>query len=76
MNANDGIIDDSSSDASRRLQFAVSRWLDSNADTLQEWRTRSRGRRDLLDMEDHRLDDIGIDRSDALQEAAKPFWEN
>ena len=75
MNASDSIIDESSPEASQRLQFAVSRWLDSNADVLQQWRSRSRSRRELLDMEDHRLDDIGVDRIDALREAARPFWE-
>ena len=75
MNASHSINEESSFEASERLQFAVSRWLDTNAEVLQEWRNRARGRHELLVMEDHRLDDIGIDRGEADAEAAKPFWK-
>ncbi|MBT3306668.1 MAG: DUF1127 domain-containing protein [Alphaproteobacteria bacterium] len=38
------------------------------------WRNRSSQRRALVDMSDHMLRDIGIDRLDALRESEKPFW--
>lgn len=38
------------------------------------WRERARQRRALLRMSDRMMDDIGISRSEALAEAAKPFW--
>lgn len=41
---------------------------------IQLWRQRSRARRELLARTDGELRDIGITRSDAYQEADKPFW--
>lgn len=41
---------------------------------LLRWAERSRQRRDLLEMEEHRLDDIGVTRQAANEEARKPFW--
>lgn len=38
------------------------------------WCERARQRRALRRMSDHMLDDIGISRTEALDEAAKPFW--
>jgi uncharacterized protein YjiS (DUF1127 family) len=35
---------------------------------------RRRQRRDLLKLSDHLLDDIGITREQAMEEASKPFW--
>jgi len=35
---------------------------------------RHRSRRELLQMNDCMLKDIGISRADALWEASKPFW--
>lgn len=32
-------------------------------------------RRQLLCLDSHLLDDIGIDRTDAEREARKPFWK-
>ncbi len=43
--------------------------------TLYAWQQRSVERRQLLEMSGQMLADIGIDRVDALQEAAKPFWK-
>ena len=42
--------------------------------TLETWLERPRQRRNLVDLPDHPLRDIGIDRIEALQEARKPFW--
>lgn len=38
------------------------------------WRERSRARRALRGMDRRMLEDIGIEREEALREARKPFW--
>ena len=43
--------------------------------TLRSWIARPRQRRDLAELEDHLLRDIGVSRHEALREAAKPFWK-
>ncbi|WP_207460643.1 DUF1127 domain-containing protein [Azospirillum sp. SYSU D00513] len=43
-------------------------------DTLALWAERRRQRRDLEALPDHLLSDIGVSRSDAANEADKPFW--
>lgn len=52
---------------------------ESQADSLfaiaQLWMARSRQRKQLAQLEDYQLEDIGISRSQALAEAAKPFWQ-
>jgi len=40
-----------------------------------EWRQRARSRRDLMVLDDRELWDIGLTRTEADQEANKPFWE-
>lgn len=42
--------------------------------TLQLWSRRARSRRELRELDDHLLRDIGISRGVAEHEAAKPFW--
>ncbi|WP_343715880.1 DUF1127 domain-containing protein [Inquilinus sp.] len=42
--------------------------------TLDLWLERARTRRQLDALTDHELRDLGLDRGDALREAAKPFW--
>ena len=42
--------------------------------TLAVWRHRYRTRRDLAELDDGRLHDIGLSRRQALHEARKPFW--
>lgn len=42
---------------------------------LELWLERSRQRRQLLELDEHLLKDIGISRSEAEQEGAKPFWK-
>ena len=39
------------------------------------WRIRSRSRIELSTMDDHELWDMGMTRSSAKFEAAKPFWQ-
>jgi uncharacterized protein YjiS (DUF1127 family) len=41
---------------------------------LAAWTARRRHRGTLRALDDHLLDDIGITRTRALQEADKPFW--
>ena len=36
---------------------------------------RAKQRRQLLNLSDEQLDDIGITRAEALEEANKPFWQ-
>jgi uncharacterized protein YjiS (DUF1127 family) len=38
------------------------------------WLNRRQGRRDLCELDDRLLADVGISREDALREAGKPFW--
>ncbi len=41
---------------------------------LERIRTRLRGRRALLQMDQRMLNDIGVRREDAIREGNKPFW--
>jgi uncharacterized protein YjiS (DUF1127 family) len=43
--------------------------------TFRAWRIRARTRSALRDLSPRLLDDVGIDRAAALEEAGKPFWE-
>lgn len=43
--------------------------------TLAIWFARWRQRRALARLDDHLLDDIGVIRTQASREAAKPFWQ-
>jgi uncharacterized protein YjiS (DUF1127 family) len=38
------------------------------------WFERTRQRRQLSELSDHMLKDIGLSRADVEAEAAKPFW--
>ena len=38
------------------------------------WQDRATQRRNLTELDDWQLKDIGISRCDAAREAAKPFW--
>ncbi len=41
---------------------------------IRVWMARSHQRQQLAELENHRLNDIGITREEALAEAGKPFW--
>ncbi len=64
--------------AIRTLEFALFRRPALSWKKLclvgQVWLVRSRQRRQLLQLTDQQLNDIGISRYDALQEASKPMW--
>jgi uncharacterized protein YjiS (DUF1127 family) len=57
-----------------RPKTSVLRALRRFTAVIREWRRRARSRRELLALDDHMLEDIGITRVDALYEVAKPFW--
>ena len=42
---------------------------------LALWRFRARSRAELKRLSDRELEDIGLSRREALQEASKPFWK-
>jgi uncharacterized protein YjiS (DUF1127 family) len=44
------------------------------AETLHVWRERVRSRREVTQLSDRDLRDVGISRSDIVKEAEKPFW--
>ncbi|SLN38535.1 hypothetical protein ROJ8625_01775 [Roseivivax jejudonensis] len=44
--------------------------------TLVKWSERRRTRRALADLDDHLLDDIGLDRWTAHAEARRAFWQD
>lgn len=43
---------------------------------LLHWLELSRQRRQLSQLDERMLEDIGVNRSDALQEAKRPFWDD
>ena len=42
--------------------------------TLSAWQERARQRRQLMELDDRLLRDIGVSRADVARETAKPFW--
>ena len=48
--------------------------LSGLAGMITIWLNRHQGRRDLSELDDRLLADVGISREDALREAGKPFW--
>ena len=53
------------------------RWLDwllTLPSVVHYLHKRQRGRRELLELDEHLLDDIGLTREQAQQIANRPFW--
>lgn len=50
--------------------------IENLIDGFARMRERARGRKLLLEMDDRILKDIGISRSVAAAEAAKPWWRD
>jgi uncharacterized protein YjiS (DUF1127 family) len=51
------------------------RWIRRAVDAVLTWHERAQERRQLMQLSDHMLRDIGISRAEALGEAEKPFWQ-
>jgi uncharacterized protein YjiS (DUF1127 family) len=62
-----------------RYQFNIGHgldvWLKQGMGRLAHWSERARQRRQLAQLDDDRLRDIGISRAQALAEADRPFWD-
>lgn len=53
------------------------RWLDwllTLPSVVHSLHKRQRGRRELLELDQHLLDDIGLTREQAEEIASRPFW--
>lgn len=57
-----------------RLPAEVDRILTDSYRTVSDWRERAEQRRQLMQLPDDRLRDIGVSRLEADREARKPFW--
>lgn len=53
----------------------LSRAIFAIAAVVLQWETRRQTRRDLRNLDDHLLHDIGLQRETALTECEKPFWK-
>jgi uncharacterized protein YjiS (DUF1127 family) len=51
------------------------RWYRRSLEHIRQAHARHRERRELLQLDDRALTDIGLTRCDALSEAGKPFWQ-
>ncbi|MBT3239030.1 MAG: hypothetical protein HOK06_02850 [Rhodospirillaceae bacterium] len=85
MIKNDCIVSIKSNNGSHRIAQSWVHWLKSGirlfiedakrlADLLIFWQRRATERQRLRDMDSHLLDDIGLQRRDAIREGGKPFW--
>jgi len=54
--------------------LALAAWVRRVVEAIDVWRARRRMRRHLTLLSEHMLLDIGVSRSDVVQEAGKPFW--
>jgi uncharacterized protein YjiS (DUF1127 family) len=57
--------------AARRLAW----WLGRGADRLLLWDERARQRRQLAELDDYMLRDLGLTRADVAGEIRKAFWQ-
>ena len=60
--------------ALRQSREAASRVALRLSCLLDQWSARRRQRLALLELSDHMLKDIGVDRGAAYREGRKPFW--
>jgi uncharacterized protein YjiS (DUF1127 family) len=60
--------------ARRALAYKVLLRLRALPDVLGLWLSRARQRRALAVLDDRLLRDVAVSRTDAAQEADKPFW--
>ena len=59
----------------RSTPIPFMRLLVMGVTTVSNWFDRAHHRRDLMNLNDHILKDIGMTRWDILQEYEKPFWK-
>ena len=59
--------------AEARLRDAAFAYI---ARAVARWIARGRQRRDLAELDDRLLADIGVTRAQVAREAAKPFWRD
>lgn len=57
-----------------RTRHVASERLVALFDRAEEWQRLARGRRELQQLTDRELKDIGLSRADVEREASKPFW--
>ncbi len=53
------------------VSISDSQWFN----TVNIWMQRSRQRRDLAQLDQHLLDDLGLTKEMVAKEIAKPFWK-
>lgn len=56
------------------LQLRLREWAGALAGTLRLWAHRERSRRELRELDEHLLRDIGVSRGEADFIGNKPFW--
>lgn len=49
--------------------------IEKTKSTFRLYSQRARQRRQLLELSEHALEDIGVTRAEAMAEARKPFWK-
>ena len=49
-------------------------WLGRGCEAVLTWAERARQRRQLAELDDYMLRDIGLTRADVAGETCKPFW--
>ncbi len=59
----------------KRLVHKLKNGISSLQSKLHLWRERSRQRKALTQLSPYLLKDIGVSRSDAMNEVQKPFWK-
>lgn len=60
--------------SARALFGRLLKAVESTVTLMARWQDHRRGRRMLMEMDEHLLKDIGISRADAYRESHKSFW--
>ncbi len=68
-------MSDNSFHISNNLIAAMAAVIHTVSKTVAIWNSRMIQRRHLLDLDPSQLDDIGINKGEAIKEAAKTFWQ-
>lgn len=58
------------------LATVVSHRLNQFLDTVAEWHSRAVSRRELAQLDDRMLQDIGVSNVEVEREISKPFWRS